>query len=130
MELIQALYHVPSQLFKFLNVALNPGGHSFSSGPCMDVGSIFKGSPSSLETTKFHEIDKWGDILEKCWKTDFPGMGLRGVEIVPTPCRSILHASRTSQLPYSAKNKLSLKSKSSSFSPIIPSIILIADPNF
>ena len=44
---------------------------------------------------------------KKCRKFDFSEWGLPGVEMIPRPRGSILHPSRASQLPYSAKSKFS-----------------------
>ena len=43
--------------------------------------------------------------LENVNKNDFPESSLPGVEIVPTPCASILGTIRASHLPYNAKSE-------------------------
>ena len=52
----------------------------------------------------------WDDKFVKNDRTNnLSEMDLPGVEIVPRPCRGILHATRASRLPYRAKSDLSMK---------------------
>ncbi len=44
-------------------------------------------------------------FTRKCQKNDFSELSLPGVEIVPTPCASILRTTTASHLPYNAKIK-------------------------
>ncbi len=48
-------------------------------------------------------------LVKNMRKSDFSEMCLPGVEIVPRPRGSILHATRASQRPYSAKSDFSSK---------------------
>ena len=54
-------------------------------------------------------ISNWAGFRQTCQRKHFSELGLPGVEIVPRPCRCILHPTRASHLPYSAKSDFSLK---------------------